>query len=208
MSARGFFIAGTDTGVGKTWVTVNLLSELRQRGHRVGGMKAIECGGHEDSEAILAACADEDLTLDQVNPHHLPEPLAPIAQAGTEIQFEDITKSFANLARDRDFVLVEGAGGWLVPIDSNRTMEDLAVALGLPVILVAQNRLGVLNHVLLSARAIRAAGLTCAALFLNNLPGAADPSCASNVRVLRDLLPDVPVSAGAVGDLAAYLCHR
>ncbi len=205
MSAKGFFIAGTDTGVGKTWVTVNLLRELRHRGLRGAGMKPIECGSHEDAESILAA-SDPDLDLKAINPCHLPEPLAPISQAGPVIEFEVIEHTFQNLAKDRDFVLVEGAGGWLVPVDTNRTMEDLAIALGLPVILVAANRLGALNHVLLSLRAIRGAGLPCRAVFLNDLPGSPDASSASNALVLGELLPDVPVFAGDINELASSLC--
>lgn len=205
MSARGFFIAGTDTGVGKTWVTVNLLRELRCLGLRVAGMKPVECGSHEDAHAILAASADPGLELKSVNPYHLPEPLAPISQAGPTIELEVVKSAFQSLSKDRDFVLVEGAGGWLVPVDANRTMEDLAIALGLPVILVAANRLGVLNHVLLSLRAIHGTGLPCRAVFLNDLPGSPDASHASNVRVLGELLPDLQVFAGGIDVLASSL---
>lgn len=205
MSARGFFIAGTDTGVGKTWVTVNLLRDLRHRGLRGAGMKPVECGSHEDADSILAA-ADPDLDLKAINPYHLPEPLAPISQGGPAIEFEVIEHAYQNLTKDRDVVLVEGAGGWLVPVDVQRTMEDLAIALDLPVILVAANRLGVLNHVLLSLRAIRGAGLPCRAVFLNDLPGLPDSSRASNARVLGQLLPDVPVFAGDINELASSLC--
>lgn len=205
MSARGFFIAGTDTGVGKTWVTVRLLGELRSRGLRAAGMKPVECGGHDDARAILAATADVALELTRVNPYHLPEPLAPIAQTGPAIDFEVIKTAFAELAADRDGVLVEGAGGWLVPIDASRTMEDLALALNLPVILIAANRLGVLNHVLLSLLAINSSGLPCRAVFLNERPASHDASSAGNARVLRELLPDVPVFAGDIMGLASLL---
>ncbi|MEM9018788.1 MAG: dethiobiotin synthase, partial [Verrucomicrobiota bacterium] len=90
-------------------------------------------------------------------------------------------------------VLVEGAGGWLVPIDRERTMADLALAIGYPVILVAANRLGVLNHVLLSVEAIEESGLDLAAVFLNSMPGQSDLASESNARVLRDRFPSLPV---------------
>lgn len=196
MKARGFFITGTDTGVGKTWVTTHWLRHLRQAGIDAVGMKPVECGGREDATAIHEAC-DRIATLDEINPVSLPEPLAPAAIEGAPLlDLASIRVGFEELVARYDFVAVEGAGGWLVPIDRDRTMADLAVALGLPVIVVAANRLGVLNHTLLTVRAIEASGLVCRAVFLNDLDEWTKPddlSRESNARVLRDHLPGIPV---------------
>lgn len=196
MKIKGCFIAGTDTGVGKTWVTTRWLRCLRESGIDAVGMKPIECGGREDAIAIREAC-DGIATLDEINPVSLPEPLAPAAIIGSpRIDFYEILASFDLLSMLHFPVLVEGAGGWLVPLDRERTMADLALALRLPVVLVAANRLGVLNHTLLTVRAIADAGLECRAVFLNDLDGAARPddlSRKSNARVLRDHLPGIVV---------------
>lgn len=196
MNARGFFITGTDTGVGKTWVTTHWLRLLRQVGIDAVGMKPVECGGREDATAIYEA-AERVATLDEINPVSLSEPLAPAAIGGApRIDFDEILANYHLLSLLYFPVLVEGAGGWLVPIDRERTMADLAVALGLPVIVVAANRLGVLNHTLLTVRAIEASGLVCRAVFLNDLDEASKPgdlSRESNARVLRDHLPGIPV---------------
>lgn len=202
---KAVFMAGTDTGVGKTWLSVRLLTHLRAQGLTVAGMKPVECGGREDAAALLAA-SSPGLSLDEINPLHTPEPLAPAALTPPpEIDFAALQARCASLQRAHDFVLVEGAGGWLVPLDAQRTMADLALALGLPVILVAANRLGVLNQVLLSLQAVGSAGLSCRAVFLNSLPGEEDPSQASNARVLRERLPDLPVITDEVAELAARL---
>lgn len=196
MNKRGFFITGTDTGVGKTWVTTHWLRHLRQAGIDAVGMKPVECGGREDGMAIHAA-GGPGVSLDEVNPVSLPEPLAPAAIEGAPLlDLDSIRAGFEELAARYDLVAVEGAGGWVVPIDRDRTMADLAVALGLPVIVVAANRLGVLNHTLLTVRAIEASGLECRAVFLNDLDEATKPgdlSRDSNARVLRDHLPGIPV---------------
>lgn len=196
MKAKGCFIAGTDTGVGKTWVTTRWLRCLRESGIDAVGMKPVECGGRDDAIAIQEA-GDGVATLDEINPVPLPEPLAPAAIDGApRIDFDEILASFDLLSTLHFPVLVEGAGGWLVPLDRERTMADLAVALRLPVVLVAANRLGVLNHTLLTVRAIVDAGLECRAVFLNDLDEAARPDDLSrntNAQVLRDHLPGIAV---------------
>lgn len=196
MNAEGFFITGTDTGVGKTWVTTHWLRLLRGQGIDAVGMKPVECGGREDATAICEA-AERVATLDEINPVSLPEPLAPAAiSVAPRIDFDEILANYHLLSLLHFPVLVEGAGGWLVPVDRDRTMADLAVALGLPVIVVAANRLGVLNHTLLTVRAIEASGLVCRAVFLNDLDEASEPrdlSRESNARVLRDHLPGITV---------------
>lgn len=204
---RGFFIAGTDTGVGKTRVTTRLLAELRGRGLPAAGMKPIECGGRDDSLAIQQASGTHP-PLEWVNPVSLAEPLAPAAvEPAVEIDFARITAAFNELARSHHPILVEGAGGWLVPIDGSRTMEDLATAVALPVIVVARNRLGVLNHTLLTLRAIAATGLACRAVYLNTIPDdIGDHSRSSNARVLRECLGGIPVIEDDLPALATLLC--
>ncbi len=196
MKLTGVFIAGTDTGVGKTWVTTRLIEGLRSKGIRAVGMKPVECGGREDSTAILTASGglESGLSLDEVNPITFPEPLAPAAAIPRVcLDLDAIRSSVEMLATRCDLVIVEGAGGWFVPLDHERTMADLATMLGLPVLVVAANRLGVLNHTLLTVRAIQAQGLECCGIFLNDLSADPDLSCQSNARVLREILPGLEI---------------
>lgn len=201
----GLFITGTDTGVGKTWTTLSLLRQLRERRVSAVGMKPVECGGREDSRALSEA-AGAKFDLDLINPYPLPEPLAPAAMRGEEgaVEIETVLHTFSRLRKATDVVLVEGAGGWLVPLDGERTMADLAMALALPVLIVAANRLGVLNHTLLTVRAIQQTGLECRAIFLNTIPSDGDDkdlSRQSNARVLRQILHPIPVIDGELGEL-------
>jgi dethiobiotin synthetase len=176
---KGFFIAGTDTGVGKTVVATGLVKALVQRGLRVAAMKPIAAGAelteqglrNEDAVALMRA-SNIDAPYDVVNPYCLPAPVSPhIAahEAGVVIDISRITDSFNKLTVHADYVVVEGAGGWLVPIDDRATMADIARALGLPVVLVVGLRLGCLNHALLSAQAIQASGLKLAAWIGNQI---------------------------------------
>lgn len=208
MRGKGFFITGTDTGVGKTWVTTRLLEKLRAAGVDAVGMKPVECGGREDSLAIFEASggAAAGLTLDRVNPIFLPEPLAPAAATTPpEIDFAEIRAACDHLLSRHDLVLVEGAGGWLVPLDHERTMADLARTLDLPVLLVAANRLGVLNHTLLTVAAIRESGLACPGIYLNAPDAAPDSSTATNRGVLRKCLPDIAVHQDDLDGMLAWL---
>ncbi|NLT72074.1 MAG: dethiobiotin synthase [Verrucomicrobiaceae bacterium] len=208
MRGKGFFITGTDTGVGKTWVTTRLLEKLRASGVDAVGMKPVECGGREDSRAILEASGGTEtgLTLEMVNPVSLPEPLAPAAATNPPtLDFAEIRAACDELLSLHDLVLVEGAGGWLVPLDHERTMADLAKALGLPVLLVAANRLGVLNHTLLTVSAIRESGLDCPGIYLNTPDATPDPSTATNRGVLRKRLPDIAVHEGDLDGILAWL---
>lgn len=196
MKGRGLFITGTDTGVGKTWVTTRLIQKLRASGIDAVGMKPVECGGQEDSFAIFEASGGDKagLTLEMVNPFSLPEPLAPAAATSSRpIDFPVIRTAYDELASRHELVIVEGAGGWLVPLDHERTMADLVAALALPVILVAANRLGALNHSLLTVRAIRESGLVCRGLFLNQPDPAPDLSSRTNHAILQKMLPEIAI---------------
>lgn len=163
------FVAGTDTGVGKTYVTSRLVRSLRAKGVDCVGVKPISCGGLEDAEALRDAC-DGILSIDDVNPMRLESFCAPIIAARIEkrtIDIDLIRRTCARLAAKHESIIVEGAGGWLVPLTRDFFIADLAMELALPVAVVAANRLGAINHTLLTVESIKARGLTCAGIFLN-----------------------------------------
>jgi len=176
----GVFITGTDTGVGKTLVAAALLRALAACGARVAGMKPVAAGidAGEASNADVAALAAADglpLPLRDRNPYGFVPAIAPhlaAQEAGVSIDIDVIVASFARLRAHADFIVVEGAGGVLVPLDRDHDMLDLAAALDLPVLLVVGLRLGCINHALLSAQAIAARGLPLAGWIAN----AAGPS--------------------------------
>jgi len=161
LAPRGFFVTGTDTGVGKTRVAVALIHALRARGLRVAAMKPVSAGNvpgelNEDVVALLQA-ANVAADIRDVNPYAFAEPIAPhiaAQQAGVRIELAAIAAAYARLAAAADVVVVEGAGGWRVPLNEHEDMADLAQRLGLPVVLVVGLRLGCLNHALLTAESI------------------------------------------------------
>jgi dethiobiotin synthetase len=164
---RGVFVTGTDTGVGKTVVACALLRACVALGARAVGMKPVATGVesgaacHEDVTA-LGVAGNVDASLSARNPYAFAPAIAPhlaAADAGMPIDLTRIHDAFAELAARADCVIVEGAGGALVPLDARHDMLDIARVLGLPVVLVVGMRLGCLNHALLSALAIQARGL-------------------------------------------------
>jgi dethiobiotin synthetase len=188
------FLTGTDTGVGKTYVAALLIRALRKAGFDTVGLKPICCGERSDAEALRAAAKDE-LSLDDVNPVWFRFPGAPYTAAMVENRLPDLDQirdRFARVRAGRRSVIVEGVGGWLVPILQDFSIANLAAEMGLPVVVVAANRLGVLNHTLLTVQAIKARGLTCNGVILNNLAPEPDPAAATNRSVLEHLL-EVPV---------------
>ena len=188
------FITGTDTGVGKTHTTVQLLRLLRASGLQCAGMKPICCGDRRDAELLLVS-GSEGLTIDEVNPIWLKTPAAPFAAAMVEkvdIDINQLLNGLANLQQRVDRVLVEGVGGWMVPIRADYFVSDLAVAMNLPVLVVAQNRLGCLNHTVLTVRSVRDRGLDCVGVVLNGTPGPVDIAFATNADILKQII-DVPV---------------
>ncbi len=202
MSSPAIFVTGTDTSVGKTWVTTRLITLLRLRGVEAMGMKPIECGSYDDSKAIHSLCDPRDIELEEVNPIHLDEPLAPIAvEKQVEIDFFDLKKKANKLRKKSEFLVVEGAGGWLVPIDEKRTVSDLAESFGFPVLVVASNRLGMLNHTLLTVRAIQEKGLKCLGVFVNTFEDK-DLSQRSNAEILEQVLEGVPIFDQDLDELA------
>jgi dethiobiotin synthetase len=173
------FVVGTDTGVGKTFVSCALLHVLARRHARVCGMKPVASGAvltadgwvSDDARALRAASTvSVPAALD--NPVLLPEPLAPFLaaeRAHAEIDIEFLAQTSRRLRTRVDALVVEGAGGFLVPLSQTRTGADLAVALDLPLVLVVGMRLGCLNHALLTAEAIRARGLQLAGWVANRI---------------------------------------
>jgi dethiobiotin synthetase len=193
-------ITGTDTGVGKTVVAAAVVALLRRRGIGVAAMKPVETGrAPEDpasDAALLRSAAGDRDPMELVRPILLPEPLAPwvaAERAGTAVDLAHLDSAFAALAHDREAVVVEGAGGLLVPLTRDVAFDGLFRRWGLDVVIVAGNRLGVLNHALLTLQAAKSAGLHVRGIVLNTLSadatGAAEDT---NLRALADLA-SVPV---------------
>ncbi len=186
----GFFITGTDTEIGKTYVTCALLRDMRGRGLRAVGYKPVACGDRSDARAMREASGETALSLELINPIYLRAATAP-RMAG---ELEQRNLSIGNMVEGLhalasvgyDPILVEGAGGWEAPLAAPQlTMADLAVAFGLPVILVVGNKLGAVNHAILTARAILARGLECRAIVLNQQSEQWSAACVSNRRLIE-----------------------
>jgi len=193
-----YFITGTDTGVGKTLVSCTLLYGFAALGKRVVGMKPVaagctEGGQHEDVTQLRAA-SNVLASKGQINPYCFTQAVAPHLAAqfiGVSINFARIMESFAELNAQADMVIVEGAGGFRVPLNAGQDSADLAEQLGLPVVLVVGMRLGCMNHALLTAEAIAARGLTLAGWVANVLD--ADMAMLNeNIAALRQRI-DAPL---------------
>jgi dethiobiotin synthetase len=193
---RGIFITGTDTGVGKTVVGVALLRALAAAGFAAIGMKPVAAGRaagealHADVAALVAA-ANVAAPITDVNPFSFVPAIAPhlaARAAGDTIDLDRIGAAYARLAQAADAVVVEGAGGVLVPLGCGAHMLDIPVRLGLPVLLVVGIRLGCLNHALLSALAIGARGVRFAGWVANRVDPAMGEGDA-NVAALQERLP-------------------
>ncbi|MBU1396582.1 MAG: dethiobiotin synthase [Gammaproteobacteria bacterium] len=195
LASHGFFVTGTDTGVGKTRVAVALIHALREQGLRVAAMKPVAAGHapgelNEDVAALLQA-ANVAADIRDVNPYDFAPAIAPhiaAQQAGVRIELDTIAAAFARLAAAADVVVVEGAGGWRVPLNERDDMADLAQRLDLPIVLVVGLRLGCLNHALLTAESIAHRRLPWAGWVGNHV----DPAMAcraENVAALHARLP-------------------
>jgi len=190
---RSIFVAGTDTGVGKTRVSVQLLRQAAAAGRRVAAMKPVAAGAQRgpdgwrnDDALALAAAANVALPYQLLNPCCLPLASSPhlaAAEAGVRIDIPGLVEAYRQIAAQSEAVVVEGAGGWLVPLDDTRTMADLAVALQLPVLLVVGIRLGCLNHALLTAAALQRSGLPVAGWVANVI----EPDCPGAERYVESL---------------------
>lgn len=194
---KSYFITGTDTGAGKTWATVALMRYLQSQGKTVLGMKPVAsgCTLHDgewknDDALLLQRHATFVVPYDRVNPYALELPVAPhiaAQSAGIGIDFDVIGAAFQQLRAQADSVLVEGVGGWTVPLNASQDVADLARFLGLPVILAVGMRLGCINHARLTCRAIDASGVECAGW----LAVCVDPQMAvlaENIATLQQLI--------------------
>ncbi len=177
--AKGYFITGTDTGVGKSWCSAALMVKLQQQGHAVAGMKPVASGCAEtveglrnDDALLLQAHSSIAISYETINPFAYAPPIAPhiaAQQAGRPIRIDIIRDDLLRIAKQVDQVIVEGVGGWRVPLNESETVADLATELGLPVILVVGLRLGCINHALLTAEAIRNDGCDLVGWIANTL---------------------------------------
>jgi len=202
--SKSWFVTGTDTGVGKTAVSCALLNAAAQGGLRTAAVKPVAAGsddqGHNEDALQLQSAMTSTLEYSQVNPVLLAAPIAPHIAANREGKRLQASR-LAGLCRgvmfgEADFILIEGAGGWRVPLNPRETLADLAVQLQVGVILVVGMRLGCINHALLTAEAIRRDGLQLAA-WVANQPGPRMDCHDENLETLRQLLPapllgDVP----------------
>jgi dethiobiotin synthetase len=201
---QSVFITGTDTGVGKTWVAVQLLQAMAATGRQVAGMKPVAAGvidtpegpRNEDALALLAA-GNVELPYGLVNPVCLQRATSPhlaAADAGMTVDIAAIVQAYELIRMRSEWVVAEGAGGWLAPIGeaspgiTGPTMQDVALALGLPVVLVVGIRLGALSHALLTADAIRRSGLRFAGWAANCL----DPAFADTEQYVESLALRLP----------------
>jgi dethiobiotin synthetase len=191
--AKGYFVTGTGTGVGKTVASCALLHAFNAAGQTVVAMKPVAAGCENgkwmDVEMLAAACTVPP-ARNHLNPYALAPAIAPhiaAREVGIKIDMEVIRNSLRELQRSADLVIVEGAGGFLVPLNEHEGGDDMALALNLPVILVVGMQLGCLSHALLTARAIRETGLTLSGWIANRI----DPGMAAfdeNVLALRQRL--------------------
>lgn len=196
-AAGGVFVTGTDTEVGKTLIGSGLLHAMGQRGLRTAGYKPIAAGcestpeGWRNEDALaLSAAATLELAYEAVNPVALADPIAPHLAAereGRRLAAEPLIDGYRQLAAEADWVLMEGAGGWRVPLNETQTLAALPAALGLPVILVVAIRLGCISHALLTAEAIAADGLALAG-WVANVPAAEDTTTGAQIESIRQRL--------------------
>jgi dethiobiotin synthetase len=169
MGSKGIFVTGTDTGVGKSVVAAALLYQMGQQGRKVGGFKPVASGAETTPEGLrnedallLQRYSTISLPYDLINPFCFAEPIAPHLAAshqGVTLNLECLKQHYSRLASHCDAVVVEGAGGWRVPLNDQQDFSNLAASLGLPVVLVVAIRLGCINHALLSVESILAKGV-------------------------------------------------
>ncbi|HJU21347.1 MAG TPA: dethiobiotin synthase [Casimicrobiaceae bacterium] len=205
------FVTGTDTDVGKTHVAVALLRGLVNGGFRAAGMKPVAAGFAHGEDvnpdvAALRAASNVDAPIGDVNPYVFADPVAPHLAAeasGVAIRLPVIVEAFERLRARADALVVEGAGGALVPLDRAQDMLDIAAALKLPVLLVVGMRLGCLNHALLTALAVQRRGLALAGWIANELPPGM-PLLGDNIRTLTARLGTAPIDVVEAGHVPVF----
>jgi dethiobiotin synthetase len=227
MKARGVFVTGTDTGVGKTLIGCALVRGLRTLGARVAVMKPVASGAHVTPEGLrnadalaLSASGNVPLSYGQLNPYCFEPAVSPhiaAKEAGIEVDVGKIKHIYDAIASEADWVVVEGAGGWFAPLNEHQSMADLAWGLSVPALMVVGVRLGCLNHAQLTRLAIEARGVTLAGWIANCVDAQverAQENLATLERVLGErALAVVPhQEAGAapliLTEAAAHLAQR
>ncbi|HEX9787501.1 MAG TPA: dethiobiotin synthase [Candidatus Binatia bacterium] len=194
---KGIFMTGTDTGVGKTFVVSALAAFLRERGYRIGVMKPVETGCPEMNGTLIpqdamrlkeaSGCAEP---IEKICPYRFSEPLAPsiaAERAGRKIDVDHLLATYGEIAAEYDVTLVEGAGGLMAPLLPSYTYADFARVLKLPLMVVAANRLGVINHLLLTVEHASCKGLLILGYVLNRISGEASLAAETNREVLSGL---------------------
>lgn len=202
----GLFITGTDTGVGKTFVGASLATYLRARGYRVGVMKPVETGCSEKNGMLIpedavrlkeaSGCTEP---IEKICPYRFSEPLAPsiaAERAGRKIDVDFLLTTYGDISAEYDITLVEGAGGLMVPLLPSYTFADFARVLKLPLLVVAANKLGVINHLLLTLEHASCKGLSVLGYVLNRLSNETSPAAETNREILSGL-----TGVSCLGDL-------
>jgi dethiobiotin synthetase len=194
---KGVFITGTDTGVGKTFFACKLAAHLLESGYRVGVMKPAESGCAEgqaglfaEDATLLKQASDSQDPLGKICPYQFREPLAPSVAAqrqGITLEIDRLMDIYDEISSGHDITLVEGAGGLMVPLLPSYTYADLARVLKLPVIVIAANRLGMINHLLLTLEHARCKGLSILGYVLNRLESGASLAAETNLEALSTL---------------------
>jgi dethiobiotin synthetase len=191
--AKIIFITGTDTGVGKTVVTALLLRHLRQAGCNALAIKPF-CSGSRADARLLRSLQKNSLTLDEINPFFFTKPTAPAAAVGRRkaIPLGTVLQKIGAVGRRCDVLLVEGIGGLLVPLGKHYTVADLILRLHCPTLIVCRNRLGTINHALLTVKALQTIGLKRLGIVMvkDKKP---DISAFSNPKIIRKMAPSSPV---------------
>lgn len=203
--AKGLFITGTDTGVGKTLVTGGIARLLSQRGLKVGVFKPVASGCRHEREGLVSAdseflayCADSSISLHVISPVCFVTPAAPILCIEREqrpMDYEAIAAAYTWLAEHFDVVLVEGIGGAMVPLTETETVLDLAAEFDLPTVVVARPNLGTINHSLLTLEAIRRAGLPPAGVVISGYD-------ALTADIAEETAPEIIARVGQTNVLA------
>ncbi|OUR64728.1 dethiobiotin synthase [Methylophaga sp. 42_25_T18] len=190
------FVTGTDTEVGKTFISIGLIELFKQQGLNVAGMKPIASGCEQTAEGLrnedalaLQQHANVELDYELINPYTFEPAIAPhiaAQQTATNIDINVLKNNYEKIQSQADVVVVEGAGGWLVPLNEKQTLADLAVELNLPVILVVGMRLGCINHALLSVANIQQSGLPLLGWIANDLESS--PQTEAMVQTLQQYI--------------------
>ena len=202
MKAKGFFITGTDTGVGKTFVTGGIAAVLKEKGIDIGVMKPVETGCPENNGKLepqdavsLKNAAGVNDDIDLINPYRFRAALAPsIAsrEVGQSIDLNKIKECYEKLSSKHQLMLVEGAGGVLVPLNEGETVADLVKLLKLPLIIIAASRLGAINHTLLTVKYAQSLGIDVRGIILNYPAFSSDESSSANQAEIKRLI-NVPI---------------